>query len=234
MFCFAKQKLLITSDNNEYPVTAFIQKPPPKFFLRYASEKLRILVTLCEILFKIFMENEKYFSQHIEQPEHEPKMYNIRFDESHFGDCEIDPEAVRIQAERGSSWIPEAINEWWVQICSENNLDPENKRLDRILLHLIEVARNAFEKVGSGEIKVIFEQKGITFIVSDDGYGFKNPNEDMLPNHGLDLAKKFANEFIIETNGRKFEKVKGKRKLVETKDTSVQQGSKITFIKNFE
>ena len=47
MFCFAKQKLLITSDNNEYPVTAFIQKPPPKFFFRYATEKLRILVTLC-------------------------------------------------------------------------------------------------------------------------------------------------------------------------------------------
>jgi len=30
MFCFAKQKLLITSDNTAYLVTAFIQKPPPK------------------------------------------------------------------------------------------------------------------------------------------------------------------------------------------------------------
>jgi len=40
-----------TSANNEYPVTAFIQKPPPKFFFRYATEKLRILVTLAEICF---------------------------------------------------------------------------------------------------------------------------------------------------------------------------------------
>jgi len=31
MFCFAKQKLLITSDNSVYLVTAFIQKPPPIF-----------------------------------------------------------------------------------------------------------------------------------------------------------------------------------------------------------
>lgn len=31
MFCFAKQKLLITSDNTAYLVTAFMQKPPPIF-----------------------------------------------------------------------------------------------------------------------------------------------------------------------------------------------------------
>ena len=37
MFCFAKQKLLITSANTAYLVTAFIQKPPPIF----ASATLR-------------------------------------------------------------------------------------------------------------------------------------------------------------------------------------------------
>ena len=31
MFCFAKQKLLITSSNSVYWVTVFMQKPPPKF-----------------------------------------------------------------------------------------------------------------------------------------------------------------------------------------------------------
>ena len=34
MFCFAKQKLLITSDNTLYPAAAS-RKPPPKFC--YAS-----------------------------------------------------------------------------------------------------------------------------------------------------------------------------------------------------
>jgi len=38
-----------TSANNKYPITAFIQKSPPKFFFRSATEKLRILVTLSEI-----------------------------------------------------------------------------------------------------------------------------------------------------------------------------------------
>jgi len=36
MFCFAKQKLLITSDNNEYPVTAFPKASTQIFLpLRY-------------------------------------------------------------------------------------------------------------------------------------------------------------------------------------------------------
>jgi len=61
MFCFAKQKLLITSDNNEYPVTAFIQKSSPKFFFRYATEKLRILVTLCEISLREILHNARRF-----------------------------------------------------------------------------------------------------------------------------------------------------------------------------
>ena len=35
MFCFAKQKFLITSDNNEYLVTTFFQKPPPKLLRNF-------------------------------------------------------------------------------------------------------------------------------------------------------------------------------------------------------
>ena len=45
-FAFANQRKTYTSANNEYPVPAFLQKPPPKFFFRSATEKLRILVTL--------------------------------------------------------------------------------------------------------------------------------------------------------------------------------------------
>jgi ADP-ribose pyrophosphatase len=54
-----------TSANNEYPVTAFIQKPPPKFFFRSASEKLRILVTISDIetspIADMFSEIQKTF-----------------------------------------------------------------------------------------------------------------------------------------------------------------------------
>lgn len=105
------------------------------------------------------MENEKHFSQNIEHTESVPKTYSVRFDESHFGDHEINPHVVQVQAERGSSWIPGAIGEWWSEICPKNNLNPNDRKLQNIMIHLIEVARNAFENVGSGELKVIFNPK---------------------------------------------------------------------------
>jgi anti-sigma regulatory factor (Ser/Thr protein kinase) len=64
-----------------------------------------------------------------------------------------------------------------------------------------------------------------------------DPNDDILygsPGHGLSGVKRYADEFIIETNGMKYAKTTKKKKLVLSKDTNVQQGSKITFIKNFE
>lgn len=183
------------------------------------------------------MENKKYFLQHIEQSEHEPKAYNIRFDESHFGDEEIDPKIVKVQAERGSSWIPGAINEWWAQMCSENNLNPNEKRLQNTSYHFIEVARNAFENVGSGELKVIFEPKKITFEVSDQGKGLGDQEDveyltSLQYGHGLYQVKKYADEFSVETGGKKYAKVKNKRKLVEIGLSDVTRGSKITFVKN--
>lgn len=184
-----------------------------------------------------FMENQKHFSQNIEQPKREPKTYVIRFDKSHFGDEEIDPHIVRIQAERNSSWIPQAISEWWSKICSESNLNPNDRRLQNLSYYFIEVARNAFEKVGSGELKVIFEPKRITIVVYDQGGGFGDAddvNYAMAMGHGLSQVKKYADEFSIETNGKKYVKVKGKSKLVESLETDIQQGSKITFIKNFK
>ena len=185
------------------------------------------------------MENEKHFSQHIEQAEREPKKYIVRFDETHFGDEEIDPKAVQANREYGSSWIPGAINEWWPQICSENNLNPNEKKLQTVLLHFIEVARNASEKVGSGEIKVIFEPKKITFEVSDQGQGFgRQEDVEYLTSpqygHGLSQVRRYADEFSVETGGKKYTKTKGKRKLVDMGVSDITTGSKITFIKNFE
>lgn len=183
------------------------------------------------------MENEKHFSQHIEQPESEPRIYTINFDKTHFGDSEIDPKLVFDCNRRGDSWIPEKIDEWWAQICSENNLNPNERRLKNLMYHFIEVARNAFEKVGSGELKVTFEPKKIVIVVHDQGEGFGDAddvNNAMAMGHGLSQVKKYADEFVVETNGRKYVKGKGKQKLIESQDTDIQRGSKITFIKNFK
>lgn len=183
------------------------------------------------------MENEKHFSEQIKQPERGPRVHTINFDETHFGDREIDPKVVRSTQMYGDSWLPGEIDKWWAQICSENNLNPNERKLQNLMYHFVEVARNAFEKIGSGELKVIFEPKRITTVVHDQGEGFGDANDvnyAMSMGRGLSQVKKYANEFIIETNGKKYTKAKGKSKLIESQDTDIQQGLKITFIKNFK
>jgi len=46
MFCFAKQKLLITSDNSVYLVTA-LPRASTHICLRYATANIRYTDTLC-------------------------------------------------------------------------------------------------------------------------------------------------------------------------------------------
>jgi anti-sigma regulatory factor (Ser/Thr protein kinase) len=95
------------------------------------------------------------------------------------------------------------------------------------------LGKNALEHAGGGEIKVLFGIGKITVIVTDQGPGFENPNDDIeaLPEHGLSEVKKFSDEFMIETNGRRFTKIPGKRKLVVTEDTRVVHGTRITLVK---
>lgn len=182
------------------------------------------------------MKNEKHFSQNIEQAEGAPRTFSIKFDKSHFGDNEINPDIVAKYEKYGTcyGWIPGRIGRWWEKICSENSLEIKKKELEGVLYYLVEVARNALEKVGSGEIKVIFEPNKIIVTISDQGHGFEDPNKNILSNHGLDHVRKYADEFIIETNGAKFTKIPKKKKLARSEDTDVKRGSKITFIKNFE
>jgi hypothetical protein len=58
MFCFVKQKLLITSDNNEYPVTACLR---PCLLLRSLPRRIAELRQTSDMP-KHYMQFKKYFS----------------------------------------------------------------------------------------------------------------------------------------------------------------------------
>ncbi|KKR18931.1 MAG: hypothetical protein UT48_C0039G0006 [Parcubacteria group bacterium GW2011_GWE2_39_37] len=181
------------------------------------------------------METERHFSQLIEKKESTPKTYTIKFDSRSFGDKKIDSLVVKYWKQFGDPWLPGAVSEWWEKICLDNKLDPTSENLRELELHLIEIARNAFEEVGNGEIKLIFEPHKITAVVTDQGPGFESPpNELMWSMHGLDLVKKYADEFSIETNGIRYSKESSDSDLIESGEADIKTGSKITFIKNFE
>lgn len=172
------------------------------------------------------MENEKYFHPIPEQKEAVPKSYEVHFDDKHFGDAEqsVDTDVLVGQ-----------LNNWWDNLCKENRFDPQHERLEEVGYYIIELGKNALEYANGGEIKVIFEPNKVIVVVTDAQGWDGDPNDDILygsPGHGLSGVKRYADEFIIETNGAKFTKVAKKIKLVRT-ESDVQQGSKITFIKNF-
>lgn len=135
------------------------------------------------------------------------------------------------------------INIWWDKTCQENGLNPRDEKLEDIGYHLIELGKNALEYVGeenvsSSEIKVIFESDKIIVEVSDQGQGFKNQDDveylsSLQYGRGLCEVREYADEFSIETGGKKYAKIKGEKNLVDIGMSDITTGSKITFVKNF-
>jgi len=172
------------------------------------------------------MENERKFYPSREVA---PQSHTICFDKKHFEKTErlIDTDT-----------LVGLLNQWWDKTCVENGLDPREKKLEDIGYYLIELGKNALELENNGIIKVIFEENKITVIVTNSGQGWDgNPNDDILygtPGHGLSQTKKFADEFVIETNQKKYIKVSKNIKLKEADNPELKEGSRITFIKNLK
>ena len=127
-------------------------------------------------------------------------------------------------------------NRWWDEICSQTGNNPRNKIFENIGYFLIELAKNALEYTAGAEVKVSFEEDRVVIVVHDQGDGFDDPNDDMFasPDHGLSETKRFADEFTIESNGKRFSKERRKRNLVYVGETDVLSGAKITFVKHFK
>ena len=171
---------------------------------------------------------ESYSNSKKPEKENELKKFSIDFDEGHFGDS---------KRPMGTHELVGELNEWWEQSCRQNEIEPNDKRFKNASYYLIELAKNALEIADGGKIEVEISKDKITVVVTDQGPGFENPNDDILygaPGHGLSEIKDFGDEFIIETNGKRFTKVKESQELIESSDTDIQQGARVTFIKNFD
>lgn len=174
-------------------------------------------------------------SQEIDKtnPEGEPRVFAIHYDEHHFGNEE---------KPIGTNEVIGGLTRWWEQICSEVNIRPRDRRLKNIEYFILELGKNILEHADGGELKVIFEKGRITVVATDRAGGIEDPDATLIygnPEHGLDAIRKFADEFTIETRGRKFVKLpKGKRVkdkvFDESGETDIQQGSRVTFLKRFE
>lgn len=178
------------------------------------------------------MENEKYFYPTPESNEQPAREYSFNFlSYAH-------PEAEQAKRTYDTDTLVGMLNDWWKQICDANNINPNDKKLKNIDYFMMELGKNALEHADGGEIKIIFEAHGITVAVSDQGQGFKNLDDiehfsSAQYCHGLYEVRKYADEFSVETGGKKYAKAKYKRRLIEIGTSDITRGSKITFMKNF-
>ena len=178
------------------------------------------------------MENEKHFYPSIESKERLTREYTVNFLSSFY------PDAKKTEKTYDTAGLVGMLNTWWDKICTERGLSPKDKKVFNIGYHVIELGKNALEHAHGGEIKVIFEPDKITVIVSDQGQGFENYDDveystSSQYGHGLYGVRKYADDFSVETGGKKYVKEKGKKKLVDTGISDITTGSKITFIKKF-
>ncbi len=154
-----------------------------------------------------------------EQAENESWLSHIQFDDS----CD-------------TLEVVGKLTEWWEASCTAHAVDPDDKRFKNVLYFILELAKNALEHGYGGEVQALFGNGAITVTVTDHGQGFENPNDDILygaPGHGLSQVKGYADELTIETNGKKFVKVPKRKRLLDSDETDVKTGTKITFVKKF-
>lgn len=149
----------------------------------------------------------------------------VPFDNTHFDNKEVPPYSIELSGK---------LNEWWDAFCIKNRLDPQTEPFREFSYHFIRLGLNAMEDAGGGEISVVISNKKIIATITDQGEGIEDPNAEIkkYPDRGLDRSKTYADEFTVESRGKKYTKQRGKKKLVLSLDTDVEKGTRITLARN--
>jgi len=171
------------------------------------------------------------------EPKEQLRTYSVEFDKSHFGEQEFPQHWIDEEIGRGNKrfLLPGALNKWVAKICNENNINLKDEHKPDFFYYLMEIAGNAMENVGKGKIEITISDNGFSAVVTDEGKGFEGDiNNNIKKGHGLDQIISYSTDFLIESNGKKFEKKEGKEELIESLDTDVSEGTRITFSKIFK
>lgn len=150
------------------------------------------------------------------------------------------PRSIFVILENTGNTLPGNIGTWFDEFCLMNSLDFNNKIINLIGYHIIELAKNAYDYGESRDsfIEIKIREGSIEITVQDFGRGFEDPldeiNSSMGGGFGLRSTMRFSDDFFIETRGKKFckETTKSqKKRLVYAAQSDVVLGSRIIFTK---
>lgn len=160
-----------------------------------------------------------------EKKEAESKIYEVSFDDEHFGDA---------TKQNDAHTFVEKVSRWFDRICADAGLGSDNKILNEFSYYLIELVKNALIHADGGRIKVIIDHDKITASCTDRGPGIDDLDSALYGAHhgfGFISIVNFADKITIETNGVKYTKKYDDDTFSESTKTTKKQGAKITFVK---
>lgn len=130
------------------------------------------------------------------------------------------------------SVLPSTMEEWWVSLTPTGLSRRTAKKLDELLYHTIELARNALEYADDALVIASLSNREMTVIFTDSGPGFDPVfalDHSRGGGFGFRHAFSFADTFRVDVFGRRYEK-RGEA-LVYTGESPARQGSRIFLSK---
>ena len=128
--------------------------------------------------------------------------------------------------------ITEIVGAWWKETSKEANSKATPGKLYAIGNYLIELAKNSLSDGKSdGKIKAFFDSERIKIEIeafSDEG---REMNLNVGGNYGMKETIEYADDFVVESNGKRWEKASVREMLQEYGESNLRTGSKVTFIK---
>lgn len=128
--------------------------------------------------------------------------------------------------------LPGTLSEWWDSLTPAGISRRTAKKLNELLYHTIELARNALACSEDALVIASVSESEMTIVFADSGPGF-DPVSARNHSHGGGFgfchAFLFADAFKVESFGRRYEK-RGKA-LVYTGESHVKRGSRIILNK---
>ncbi len=139
--------------------------------------------------------------------------------------------SVEIEAGKAGS-IPETVSVWWKEISKEAQSRTSPGKLYAIGNYLVEMAKNSLSDGKSdGKITAYFDDERIKITIEAFSGEVRELNLNVGGSYGMKEAIDYADDFIVESAGKRYEKAKVRELLEEYGDTELRTGSKVTFIK---
>jgi hypothetical protein len=130
--------------------------------------------------------------------------------------------------------LPSVLLDWWSANMPRCTSPNATKTSDDLLYHIIELARNALNVSDYAFIIAGVHSREWTVVISDDGPGMDPQfalDNSFNKGFGFRNAFIFADTFIVEVFGRRYEK--RRKKLLYTGEGTVTHGTRIILGKLF-